>query len=150
MKLYLGFFDFLEVDLVQVVEESRAFRKVLGDLKSTFIALIPKKDRATSLDEYRPISLCNTVQKVIVKILANRVKKFLTGYICPEQFAFLKRRHIHEQITIAQEVLHMTKVWRQVDSHQINQRRHPCELVHLVYGTCQHPSETKDYFQKHL
>ena len=50
MKLYLGFFDFLEVDLVQVVEESRAFRKVLGDLKSTFISIIPIKQDIKSFE----------------------------------------------------------------------------------------------------
>jgi len=43
MEFDLGFYDRLEHDLVQVIEESRTSGKVLGVLGSTFIALVHKK-----------------------------------------------------------------------------------------------------------
>jgi hypothetical protein len=39
-----GFYDFLEEDLIKVVEESRHSRQVPAAVNSTFIPLIPKKD----------------------------------------------------------------------------------------------------------
>ena len=76
IKFYLGFMDILECNLLVVAEESRVQGKNLGIFNSTFITLIQKKDRASILDDYRPISLCNAVYKVIAKIIANGVKVF--------------------------------------------------------------------------
>lgn len=45
-------------------------------INSTILALIPKKDETARMGDYRPISCCNVLYKVISKILANRIKKF--------------------------------------------------------------------------
>lgn len=42
-------------------------------LNRTLIALIPKTTSPQSLKEFRPISLCTTVYKLITKVLANRL-----------------------------------------------------------------------------
>lgn len=42
---------------------------------NTFIALIPKASPSTKVTEFRPISLCNVLYKLIVKVLANHLKK---------------------------------------------------------------------------
>ena len=44
IEFYLGFYDFLGGDLLKVVEESHMEGFIHPPLKSTFIALIPKKD----------------------------------------------------------------------------------------------------------
>eukprot|EP00253_Pinus_taeda_P034809 PITA_34809 len=75
-------------------------------IKSTFIALIPKTDGPSSFDDFRPISLCNCLYKIIAKIIANRLKPILSQHISSEQFAFLHHRQIHEAIASAQELIH--------------------------------------------
>ena len=111
IKFYKGFMDIIEDDSLVVVEDSRVQGRIHGIFNNTFIALIPNNNRSSSLDYYRPNSLCNAVYKVIAKIISNRVKNILPGFIRLEQFAFLKCRHIHEPIVIPQKVVHMAKTW---------------------------------------
>lgn len=72
----------------------------------TNICLIPKKLNASSLKEFRPISLCNVAFKVISKILAKRLKKVLPSIISDSQAAFVEGRLISDNILVAHEMLH--------------------------------------------
>eukprot|EP00253_Pinus_taeda_P009046 PITA_09046 len=109
IEFYLTFFELLGQDLLRVVEESRSSGCLYHAINSTFIALIPKSDSPSSFDDYRPISLCNCLYKIISKIIANRLRPILSKHIAPQQFAFLEDRQIHEAIGSAQEALH--SIW---------------------------------------
>jgi len=90
IEFYLAFYDLLAHDLLQVVEECQTTGKLYNAINSTFIALIPKSDSPSSFNEFRPISLCNCLYKIISKIIANRIRPILSHHILPEQFAFLE------------------------------------------------------------
>ena len=62
-----------------------------------------------SLDEYRRISLCNCIYKIISKTIARRIKAVLSLGVSGEQFGSLEGRQIHEAIGVAQEGLHSLK-----------------------------------------
>eukprot|EP00253_Pinus_taeda_P006367 PITA_06367 len=109
IEFFLAFFDVLGQDLLRVVEESRTTGSIYHAINSTFIALIPKSDSLASFDDYRPISLCNCLYKIISKTIANRLRPILSRSISPQQFAFLGSRQIHEAIGLAQEALH--SIW---------------------------------------
>lgn len=49
----------------------------ISDLNDTFITLIPKVKRPKIMAEFRPISLCNFLYKLIAKCITNRIKPVL-------------------------------------------------------------------------
>ena len=92
-----------------MVEDTRLTKRIPSSFNSTFIALIPKADNPTSLNEFRPIYLCSCIYKVVSKVVAIRLKGILSQHISGEQFGFLEGRQIHEVIGVAQEGLHYIK-----------------------------------------
>ena len=84
VEFYLDFLDILGNDLLQLVDSSRMEGRVVPSLNSTFIALIPKKEKPLTFADFRPISLCNLVYKLISKVVALRLKPFLDKFISPQ------------------------------------------------------------------
>lgn len=51
------------------------------DIKKAFIALLPKKETALEMNHFRPISLINSVSKLITKVLSMRLTKLIPEII---------------------------------------------------------------------
>ncbi|KAL0420569.1 UNVERIFIED_CONTAM: hypothetical protein Slati_3079800 [Sesamum latifolium] len=77
---------------------------LLKQVNSTLISLIPKVNTPTVVAEFRPISCCNVLYKVITKILVQRMRGILDKFISPSQNAFVPGRSIGENILLAQEL----------------------------------------------
>jgi hypothetical protein len=71
------------------------------------IVLLPKKQDAMTLAEYRPISLINNLIKIITKILANRLSPFMNNLVSYAQNAFIRKRCIHDNFLYAQRVIQL-------------------------------------------
>ena len=91
----------MKEDPLKVVQQCQRVGKVLGALNSTFLALIPKKQNPSSFEEFKPISCCNVVYKIIEKIIAQRLNPILSEIITKEQFIFLFNRQIHDVVSLS-------------------------------------------------
>jgi exonuclease III len=101
--------DMIKEEVWLVVEESRTSGQVLSALNATFITLIPKEERATHPKQFRPISLCNVIYKIITKVIANRLKPLLPTIISNEQSGYVEGRQIMDSVILANEVIHSLK-----------------------------------------
>ena len=81
LEFFLGFYDKIKEDILEVVKEYRKVGKVLGSLFPTFITLIPKKNKTETFEYFRPISCCNMIYKIIAKVIAQRIKPILSKVI---------------------------------------------------------------------
>jgi len=78
------------------------------DVNSTFIALIPKVNEVVSFSNFRPISLCNFLYKIMAKVMANRLRPILPLLINPNQGVFVAGHQILDGIILARELTHST------------------------------------------
>ena len=58
------------------------------------------------MDLFRPISLCNSLYKIISKVLTSRLLKILPIIISKQHTSFVPGRHILDSIMMMHEVMH--------------------------------------------
>ena len=78
-------------------------------LNLTNIALIPECTHPSSMQDLRPIALCNVVYKIMAKVLANRLKDILPLIILDAQLTFVPGRSIFDNVLAAFEAIHYMK-----------------------------------------
>ena len=70
-------------DVWKLVHDAFLFGSFDPLLAETLIILILKEDQPVRMKDFRPISLCNVLYKLITKVLVNRMRFFILKLICP-------------------------------------------------------------------
>jgi hypothetical protein len=65
-------------------------------INSDNIILLPKKDGAKEIHDYRTISLIHVIAKIIAKIIASRLVPLMNDLVSNVQSAFIKNKSIHD------------------------------------------------------
>ena len=89
--------DTIHQDLMRVID---AFSELSINnfqiINSANIALLPKKDGAEDITDFRPISLIHIIPKIIAKAMASRLAPKMNDLVSHCQSAFIKSRSIHD------------------------------------------------------
>ena len=100
---YQTYWTEVGMDITQAVLSCLNSGSILKFINHTFITLIPKVKNPERVSEFRPISLCNVIYKVVSKVIANRLKPLLNSIISETQSAFVADRLITDNVLIAFE-----------------------------------------------
>ena len=91
--LHTGFFqaywNIVESFIFEEVREIFRSGTMPNHLNETLITLIPKCLGANNLGSFCPISLCNTIYKVVTKMIVKGLRPYLPNLISPLQTAFV-------------------------------------------------------------
>lgn len=108
-----GFFkrywNLLDENFMRLMREFHQHGRLVQGLNNSFIVLIPKKEEAEELQDYRPISLIGGIYKVISKVLAIRLSKVLESIISENQSAFIGGSQLIDTVVTLNEVIEDTK-----------------------------------------
>ena len=86
---YQKFWHIVGNDVSSAVLDFLNFGNMILEINYTHIVLIPKIKSLEKMTDFKPISLCNVIYKIISKVLANRLKIILPQLISPTQIAFV-------------------------------------------------------------
>ena len=108
---YQTYWTEVGMDITQAVLSCLNSGSILKSINHTFITLIPKVKNPERVSEFRPISLCDVIYKVVSKVIANRLKSLLNSIISETQSAFIADILITDNVLIAFESLHHMKTF---------------------------------------
>ncbi|GJZ55540.1 RNA-directed DNA polymerase, eukaryota, partial [Tanacetum coccineum] len=108
-EFFCRYWKLLKHDIVEAVKEFFASSTFPARCNSSFIYLIPKIHDAKVVKDYRPISLIGSLYKIITKILANRLRFVISGFISDVQSTFVSNRQILDGLFILNELLSWCK-----------------------------------------
>lgn len=89
--------------------------KNFGPWNSTYVVLILKTQNLLKVNQFRRMSLCDTLYKVVIRILVGRLEEVILRLVSEEQAAFIPGRAISDDIFCAQELTHLLKTAKRED-----------------------------------
>lgn len=108
-SFYQRYWSIVGQDICYMIRSFFSSGFLLRQLNSTSVALLPKVNNPSSVDQFRPIGLCNVSYKIISKILANRLEPLLSRLISTTQSTFIPNRTIQDNSITTVEIMHSMK-----------------------------------------
>jgi len=105
-EFYQVFWNLIKDDLMALFDDFYQGTLPLSRLNFGNIILLPKKENARVVQQYRPICLLNVSFKIFTKVATIRLSSIAQKLIGPTQMAFLPGRNIMEGAVILHETLH--------------------------------------------
>ena len=104
-KFFTFAWEVVAMDVYQAVVSFFCGAEIPRNFTATSIVLLPKVEHPQDFTQFRPISLCNFANKIISKLLSERLAKILPRLISPQQSGFVKGRQIADNFLLAQELV---------------------------------------------
>jgi hypothetical protein len=96
----------LKEEVINAVKVFFVTGRMPEGVNDTAIVLIPKIEQPETLKDFRPISLCTVLYKVLAKCMVNRLRPILGELISANQSAFVPGRLITDNALVAFECMH--------------------------------------------
>lgn len=107
--LHIGFkldnWDLVGKEVILSIKDMYSGQLSIERLNNTNIILLPKGKHQATLVKYKPISLYNTIYKILAKLLCSRLVQILPHLITENQCTFLKNRSPVDNAMIAHALI---------------------------------------------
>lgn len=103
---YQKVWSFIGEDLLETVLHILNNNGSIASGNSTLISLIPKCNDPLTPRDCRPISLCNTCYKIVLRTIVNRLPPIISQIIDQNQSAFIPGRLITDNAVVGFECMH--------------------------------------------
>lgn len=104
-KFFKDAWSIIKSDFTDAIREFFEKGKMYEPINTSLVILIPKNQEAKYARDYRPISCCTTIYKVISKVLTTRLSRVIKSIVHQSQAAFVPGQKIHDQILLAYELI---------------------------------------------
>ncbi|CAI5475491.1 unnamed protein product [Closterium sp. Yama58-4] len=104
-ELFKEHWDLLGASLVDFAKRFEQSANLEESITTAVTVLLHKKGPKDQLGNYRPITLLNTVYKVLAKLLANRLKKELHLVISEGQHGFIPGRCLADAVSVVADAV---------------------------------------------
>ncbi|CAN6182020.1 unnamed protein product [Urochloa humidicola] len=105
-EFYQFFWEVIRSDLLALFHEFHEGRLPIHSLNFGVITLLPKREEAIKIQQYRPICLLNVGFKIFTKVINNRILVLADKLISRTQTAFIPGRDIMEGVVVLHETIH--------------------------------------------
>ena len=102
---YKEFWAVVKGDVMATLEELRSPQANMERINKSYLFMLPKRQGAENVSDYRPIALSNSIYLIVAKVLANRLKEVIGKFIGPFQYAFIPGRQLSDSAVMAGEIL---------------------------------------------
>ncbi|XP_057958536.1 uncharacterized protein LOC131151298 [Malania oleifera] len=92
-------------DFTHAVKEFFVKGRMLKQINHAINTLIAISNHASTVQDFRPISCCNVIYKVISKIMVSRIRPCLDYLVNPAQSAFIGQRSMIDNVYLVQELV---------------------------------------------
>lgn len=97
--------DIVGSDISRMVHDCFSGNSLPKSITHTNLVLIPKKANVQTFSDMRPISLRNFVNKILSRIIHDKLEDLLPKLISANQSGFVKGRSIIENVFLTQELV---------------------------------------------
>lgn len=86
--------------ILKILQQSLLIGYMPYELKKSFITPVFKSGNENDISNYRPITILNTISKIIDKFVASKISDFALGKLAQEQHGFIKGRSTETNLLV--------------------------------------------------
>ncbi|CAI5998615.1 unnamed protein product [Closterium sp. NIES-65] len=104
-ELFEAHWDLLGKGFMALAKDFARTAVLSREVKEAVTILLHKKGDKDQLNNYCPITLLNFTYKVLARVMADRMKKYLGRVISPEQYGFLPGRRLTDAVGLVADII---------------------------------------------
>lgn len=102
---YIAAWGIVGQDVTSAVLDFFQSSKILSQLNSTSIALVPKIESLEFANQFRQISCCYVIHKIILEMICSRLRKAISHIVATNQSAFVEGRSMMHNVLLFHDLL---------------------------------------------